>query len=70
MGFSNMRTWLFCFALISVLVLTRVEASGTRIKPEVFAPPVENKPPQQANPYDRGCSKYARCRRGLNPSNG
>ncbi|XP_022759806.1 protein RALF-like 11 [Durio zibethinus] len=75
MGFSNINTWLICFALISMVVVNHVDAAGTPpINEGVLDPckrpggphpgchPDKNSPPQPVNRYQRGCSKYFRCR--------
>ncbi|XWS76042.1 hypothetical protein CRYUN_Cryun01aG0143400 [Craigia yunnanensis] len=69
-----MKAWLFCFALITMAVLNQVDAGRTFIHEGVLDPckrpggphpgchPNKNRPPQQANRYHRGCSRFNRCR--------
>ncbi|XVF32118.1 hypothetical protein REPUB_Repub17cG0054400 [Reevesia pubescens] len=77
MRFFNMKALLLWFALISMVVVKQVDAAGGKyIHPGVLDPckrpggpypgchPNINSPPQQANQYQRGCSKYYRCRSG------
>ncbi|OMO94973.1 Rapid ALkalinization Factor [Corchorus olitorius] len=78
MGFSKVKAWLICIAvLISMMMVAKqAEAAAATIKPGVLDPcerpggphpgchPNVHSPPQQANPYQRGCLKLHRCRRG------
>ncbi|KAB2088756.1 hypothetical protein E1A91_A03G023800v1 [Gossypium mustelinum] len=77
MGLSNMKIWLICLVLISMVVV-QVDAttrSGVKyIDPGVLNPckrpggphpgchPNPKSTPTQANTYDRGCSRHHRCR--------
>ncbi|XVF81247.1 hypothetical protein PTKIN_Ptkin15bG0140400 [Pterospermum kingtungense] len=77
MGFYNMKAWLICLALISTVVVNQAETRS--IDAGVLDPcqrpggphpgchPDPKSPPQAANPYQRGCSRHHRCRRGGNP---
>ncbi|XVE78147.1 hypothetical protein DITRI_Ditri13aG0120500 [Diplodiscus trichospermus] len=79
MGFSDIKAWLICVVLIisMVVAMNQVDAAArTPINAAVIDPckrpggphpgchPDPNSPPQEANPYHRGCSKIHRCRRG------
>ena len=76
MGFSNIKAWLICFALITMAVVNQVDAVQT-INAAVFDPckrpggphpgchPDINSAPVQVNVYQRGCSRFHRCRRDI-----
>ena len=75
MGFSNIKAWLICFVLITMAVVNQVDAAPN-IDPAVLDPckrpggphpgchPDINSAPEQANAYQRGCSKTHKCRSG------
>ena len=78
MSLSNMKSWILCLALVSLVVANQVQVGAARsIDPAALDPcklsgnsapgcGVQNKqaPPQQANEYNRGCSSVTRCRQG------
>ncbi|TXG48096.1 hypothetical protein EZV62_027390 [Acer yangbiense] len=76
MSLSNMKSWILCLALVSLVMANQVQVGAARIIATVdpcklsgnlaLGCGVQNKhaPPQQANEYSRGCSSVSRCRQG------
>ncbi|KAK0591608.1 hypothetical protein LWI29_004804 [Acer saccharum] len=79
MSASNMKSWILCLALVSLVVANQVQVGAARIvavldpcklsgntAPGCGGGKNKQAPPQKANEYNRGCSSIHRCRRGLN----
>ncbi|TYI74209.1 hypothetical protein E1A91_D07G184100v1 [Gossypium mustelinum] len=66
MGVSNVKTWLICLALIGIVVMEemiQIDAAMTIHHPKVSGLVSYPRPLQEAaNPWNRGCSRLARCR--------
>ncbi|TXG49933.1 hypothetical protein EZV62_025808 [Acer yangbiense] len=77
MSVSNMKSWILCLALVSLVVANQVQVGVARIvavldpcklsgntAPGCGGGQNKQAPPQQANEYNRGCSSIHRCCRG------
>ncbi|KAK8633417.1 hypothetical protein V6N13_014263 [Hibiscus sabdariffa] len=68
MGASSLRPWLICLAIISMVAVEevlQVAATATPSDGGMFDLSYNRRLLQiPANPYQRGCSKYDRCRSG------
>ncbi|KAB2074743.1 hypothetical protein ERO13_A07G161920v2 [Gossypium hirsutum] len=66
MGVSNMKTWIICLAIISIVVMEEViqiDAAIAIHHPEVSRLVSYRRLLQEAvNPWNRGCSKLTWCR--------